>query len=69
MLSLAAPPWLPTTSISAPIEPRKIPPTFIGVTGSFRKSAASTMVMSGIVVVMIEASMGEVSDSPKVKHP
>lgn len=49
--------------------PKKYPNHLFGVTGSFRKRAAKIMVTIGMVVVMIDASTGEVSDKPKVKHP
>ena len=37
--------------------------------GTDGKRAAKIIVTIGIVVVMIDASTGEVSDKPKVKHP
>ena len=64
-----SPPRLLRIKVRAPMDPRNIPITFFGVTGSFRKRAAKIIVTIGIVVVMIDASTGEVSDKPKVKHP
>ena len=46
-----------------------MPASFLPVIGSFRKMAASTMASSGMLVVMIEASTGEVSPTPKMKLP
>lgn len=72
------PPYAATFRISSPIAqnqgqgtdgPEEYPNHLFGVTGSFRKRAAKIIVTIGIVVVMIDASTGEVSDKPKVKHP
>ena len=46
-----------------------MPRSFLPVIGSRRKTAARTMASSGMLVVMIEASTGEVSPTPKMKHP
>ena len=57
---------LPVIRISAPMAPQKMPSTFFEVTGSRRNSAASTMVMMGIIVVMMLALTGDVRLSPMV---
>ena len=46
-----------------------MPNTFFPVIGSFRKKAANTMAHNGILVVMMLASAGEVSPTPKMKQP
>ena len=46
-----------------------MPSTFLAVIGSRRKKAASSMAHSGMLVVMIDASAGEVIPTPKMKQP
>ena len=56
-------------SIMAPPAPIATPRTFSHVIGSFKKTAASSIVKIGVVVVMIEAFTGEVYDRPMIKLP
>lgn len=46
-----------------------MPPIFFPVMGSRSMSHASSITHIGIVVVTIDASPGEVSPTPKIKHP
>lgn len=48
--------------------PQAMPGTFLPVIGSFRMKTASSMVHSGMLVVMIDASAGELRLTPKMKH-
>lgn len=56
-------------SNKAPPAPQAMPSTFLPVIGSFRMKAASNMAHSGMLVVMMEASAGELRLTPKMKHP
>ena len=64
------PPAAPlTTSRIAPVAPRTMPPAFFSVIGSLSITHASTITHIGMVVVITDASPGEVSPTPKRKHP
>ena len=60
---------LPRMSISAPPAPKAIPATFFPVTGSRRNTAARSIAHKGILVVIIDASAGDDSLTPKMKLP
>ena len=60
---------LPATSIIAPSAPNAIPKTFFTLTASFRKIAESAKAISGMLVVIIDASTGDAKLTPKIKHP
>ncbi len=46
-----------------------MPSTFFPVMGSFRMNAAKIIAQRGMLVVMMEASPGDVRLTPKMKHP
>ena len=54
----------PNTRRRAPQAPSRTPPAFLPVIGSLMNIAAKIMVTIGSVVVMIEASTGEVIETP-----
>ena len=59
----------PKISSNAPHAPAAIPNTFFPVIGSFKKRAANSMAHNGILVEMMEASLGELRFTPNRKHP
>ena len=52
---------------NAPAQPMSTPTTFLVVMGSLMKIAAKIMVIIGVSVTTIEASTGEVVESPTTK--
>ena len=56
----------PNTRRSAPPSPSSTPPAFITVMGSFSQMAANIMVTIGSEVVMMEASTGDVMETPVI---
>ena len=56
-----------STNQTAPPAPTKTPAVFNQVMGSRRKTAAKSMTIIGVPVVMTEASIGEVMLSPQIK--
>ena len=62
--------WFAEVRISnnAPLQPIITPKTLRKVIGSRRNIAAAIIVRTGVRVTTIEASTGEVDDSPTTKH-
>ena len=59
----------PRIRSTAPVAPAAIPIIFFPVIGSFRKNAARTIAHNGMLVVIMDAFVGDVIPRPVMKHP